>query len=73
MVFMKTSCSTAGRYQVSEDMYCPILNQGHEDNIFLRNANTRLLGQFVINKASNVRINTGLGRVSFTMFAVGKQ
>jgi len=23
MVFMMTSCSTAGGYQVSEDMYCP--------------------------------------------------
>jgi len=70
MVFMMTSCSTAGGHYVSEDMYCPILNQGHEGSTFLRNSDTRLLGQFVINKASNVRINTRFRRVSVTIFAV---
>ena len=73
MVFMMTSCSNAGGYQVSEDVYSPILNQGHESNPFLRNPDTRLLGQFVIKKAGNVRINTRIRRVSFTIFAVGKQ
>ena len=72
--YMKVkSCSTAGGYHVSEDMYWPILNQDHEGNTFLPNADTRLLDQLVIKKASNVRMNTGLRRVNFTIFAVGKK